>query len=238
MKHSTTVILLAAVLLITACSPSLIVTASHHADTKVTFSTNMSPLGLSLTRRFLVDTNTTNSERIPLYNREEVRTSLEETGVSIQSLSIPGGDDLVFEGHVANLDQASQGIFSPTETGMTISLSRESVNAIINQLPPETADLLELLMAPVFTGEQLSRSEYLEIISAAYGEKIAKEIATATCTLCINAPTEIASTHVSTTNTSDIQVTRTKKTATVYIPLPLLLTLDETTDIYITWKAN
>lgn len=238
MKDTSICILLASILMITACSPSLVVTTAPHTNTKVAFSSNMSLLGVSLARRFLGEGDESTAKPTPLYNQKEVRTSLENVGVSLQSLTIPGGNDLVFEGTVSKLNQTSQGIFSSNTAGMTIILSRESINALISHLPPETADLLELLMAPVFTGELLDREEYLNIIAAAYGAKISQEIAAAVCILSIIAPEEILSTHVSTLNTTDIQVIENKKKVTLSLPLDLLLTLNDAITVCITWRIN
>lgn len=238
MNRYITATLISTVLFLTACSPSLVVNATPNTSAQIAFSTNLSPLGLSLIRRFLGGGNSANTESISLYNKEDVFSSLEKAGISIQTLDTPGGKDLVFTGKAARLDSMSGGIFTAEKAQMMINLSPKSINAVINQLPPETADLLDLLMAPVFTGEELSRAEYLEIIAAAYGDTVAESIAESVCTICITVPAEIISAKVSSGANTRIQVIHTGKIATISIPLDLLLTLTDTTTISIDWKEN
>lgn len=57
-----------------------------------------------------------------------------------------------------------------------ISINPENLNTILAHFPPETRDYIDILMAPVFTGEDLTTEEYIQLIKAAYGEKLAGEL--------------------------------------------------------------
>lgn len=57
-----------------------------------------------------------------------------------------------------------------------ITINPENINAILSHFPPETRDYIDILMAPVFTGEALTKEEYIQLIKAAYGEKLATEL--------------------------------------------------------------
>jgi len=58
-----------------------------------------------------------------------------------------------------------------------ISINRENGPVILGLLSPEIADYLGALMAPIVTGENLSKSEYLELVASFYNKAISDEIA-------------------------------------------------------------
>jgi hypothetical protein len=58
-----------------------------------------------------------------------------------------------------------------------INISRENGPVILGLLSPEIADYLNALMAPIATGENLSRAEYLELVASFYNKAISDEIA-------------------------------------------------------------
>lgn len=62
------------------------------------------------------------------------------------------------------------------QTIVQISINPENLNTILAHFPPETRDYIDILMAPVFTGEDLTTEEYIQLIKAAYGEKLAGEL--------------------------------------------------------------
>jgi len=58
-----------------------------------------------------------------------------------------------------------------------INISRENGSVILGLLSTEIADYLNALMAPIATGENLSRAEYLELVASFYNRAISDEIA-------------------------------------------------------------
>jgi hypothetical protein len=57
-----------------------------------------------------------------------------------------------------------------------VSINRETGPEILNYLSPEINDYLNALMAPLSTGEDLSKTEYLELVSSVYNKAISDEI--------------------------------------------------------------
>ncbi|MDR1507398.1 MAG: hypothetical protein LBI67_09895 [Treponema sp.] len=76
---------------------------------------------------------------------------------------------------------------------MAIHLDRDSGPEILKLASGEAADYLSVLMAPLATGETLSRIEYLELVAAVYGEGVAAEIAAARFTLTLEVPGTVTS---------------------------------------------
>lgn len=69
-----------------------------------------------------------------------------------------------------------------------ISINPENLNTILAHFPPETRDYIDILMAPVFTGEDLTTEEYIQLIKAAYGEKLAGELSGENLNLVLELP--------------------------------------------------
>jgi hypothetical protein len=57
-----------------------------------------------------------------------------------------------------------------------IRLSRETGPDILSLISPEITDYLSVLMAPIATGETVSKSEYLDLVATVYGRAVAAEI--------------------------------------------------------------
>lgn len=79
----------------------------------------------------------------------------------------------------------------PGQGRIVISLDRENAPEVIALLSAEASAYLSALMAPAVTGEALSRSEYLFLVSSFYGQPIADEINTAKITASIEFPGRI-----------------------------------------------
>jgi hypothetical protein len=70
----------------------------------------------------------------------------------------------------------------PARTGgghCTINLSLDSGPEILALISPELGDYLSVLMAPLATGESLTKTEYLTLLASIYGKGIADEISKA-----------------------------------------------------------
>jgi hypothetical protein len=76
---------------------------------------------------------------------------------------------------------------------LTIHLDRGLGPRILSYISPEAGDYLSALMAPVATGEALSKKEYLELVASIYGKNIADEIAASTIRAAISFPGQIQS---------------------------------------------
>lgn len=114
---------------------------------------------------------------------------------------------------------------------LSFSLSPETAQYIVSLLPEETASYTELFMAPLFTGEIMSSSEYEELIAAVYGNQLATELSASSFTLSISIPGTISSVSVPAALKST--VTKNSGTAHISIPLSSLLTLSDTHSILV-----
>jgi hypothetical protein len=76
---------------------------------------------------------------------------------------------------------------------LTITIDRVSGPSLLALISQDVKDYLSALMAPVSTGEALSRTEYLALVAAVYGRGIAEEIAAARIRLAIDFPGPVLS---------------------------------------------
>jgi hypothetical protein len=74
-----------------------------------------------------------------------------------------------------------------------ININRENSPAVLEFLSPEISDYLNALMAPIATGEELSKPEYLELVASFYNRAISDEIASSRIRVSIEFPGTITS---------------------------------------------
>ncbi|MGP1458335.1 MAG: hypothetical protein ACTTKL_03380 [Treponema sp.] len=69
--------------------------------------------------------------------------------------------------------------------GVTLSLTPQTLGALYAELPNEFQSYIDLFMAPVFTGENMSDADYLDLLSAVYGKPLADEFGNAVLTITL-----------------------------------------------------
>jgi hypothetical protein len=74
------------------------------------------------------------------------------------------------------------------EGRLLITVDRASAPLLLSLFSPEISDYLSALMAPVVTGENLTRSEYLDLVTSFYGRPLADEIAASRIAITIDFP--------------------------------------------------
>jgi hypothetical protein len=72
-----------------------------------------------------------------------------------------------------------------------ITLDRRNGPQMITMLSQDVSDYLSAIMAPIATGEPLTRTEYLRLITSVYGSALAREIEGAEITASITFPGRI-----------------------------------------------
>jgi hypothetical protein len=116
---------------------------------------------------------------------------------------------------------------SPSGGRLALSLDRGSGPKVLALISREVADYLSILMAPVSTGETLSKGEYLGLVTSIYGRGVAEEIAAAKIRALIDFPGPISSVRGG---------TYTGKRAVFEVPLLDLLVLENPLSYEIRWN--
>ena len=128
----------------------------------------------------------------------------------------------------------SQNFISYEQTGtngkITITLNRNTAPQIVSVLSPDIADYLSALMAPVATGEALSRREYISLVQSVYGRGVADEISSARVQLSITFPRQINTIRGGTISGTS------RNRGEFDIPLIDLLVLENNLIYEVTWR--
>lgn len=212
------------------CSPSLAVNIATADDVTVEFS---SGLGDSLVQTLysIADVDSQN----PLFNKKAVAANLEASGFAVEKISVDDNNIYLktksssFENIVAN---SSELVEELTPSSVKISFSPEKLQSFVSVLPEETVGYLDLMCAPVLTNEELSTDDYVDVLAAIYGKKLAQETLSSNFVIEISVGSKIKSIDVKIPNSKT--VTNNNK-ARITIPLAdFLCNLEEST-VNITW---
>ena len=116
---------------------------------------------------------------------------------------------------------------APNGGSFALNINRQNGPQVLELLSPEISGFLEMFMAPLVTGENLTRAEYLEEIAAFYSKPISNEIAASRIRVTIDFPGQIAAVKGGTFS---------GKRADFNIPLLDLLVLETPISCEVTWK--
>lgn len=177
------------VLLLTSCSPSLRVSVEEDGEINYSFSATLKDVVADTVRSF-----TGASETESIFNGQQIENSLIESGLNDVSVELPDLLSVKISGNLEAPDEKDSQFVDrlPTVPGaiklsngkqgqdnvrtLELSLSEKTMNQVLASLPIETAEYVELLSAPIFTGEKISSLEYVELIGAIYGATVAKAL--------------------------------------------------------------
>jgi hypothetical protein len=218
-----------------SCSPRLLITVEDQNSGSLVFNTETGTAVESLIRSVSGAANQT-----PLFEREKISRSLAEAGLTVTDISFPDNTGIAISAQVPDFTKKNPSMpnaFSISSqsgiTTMTVTVSEQILKTAAALMPPETVAYLDLLMAPVFSGEQLSRSEYIDLFAMVYGDTVASEMKKAHMYITLKSPHPIKTATVS--DSAAAQVSFTGNEATFAIPLDLILTKSDTTIFTVSW---
>jgi len=107
------------------------------------------------------------------------------------------------------------------------SIDLESGTALLGFLSFEIAAYLNVLMAPIATGEEMTKAEYIALVSSIFSKAVSDEIASSTINISVSFPGQV---------TSAAGGTIKGKTAVYEIPLLDILVLETPLAYEINWK--
>lgn len=167
------------ILFLTSCKSQIKITFSKNACT-VKYSTK---LGKALFDTFYAFAGETESERI--FDTEQFKQIFSEGGLKNVSAELKVIDEISIQGDIDgnNGDFISgSSIIKSSNNGKNVEIefSRNNLLKMYDNMPSIMRSYIDLFMAPVFTEEEMSNEEYLELISSVYGQILADEIKTST----------------------------------------------------------
>ncbi len=241
---------LAAAAFLSSCAPratvSVPVSAADPAG--ILFGATLSPASESLIRKLSGAGGAGGSAAgtaVSVFDAPGISASLKAAGIGAQSVTAEGAS-LAVSALVPKADGFLNGAVSvnPGQRLFRISVNRQTVAAAIGLMPVSTRDYLDLLMAPVFTGETMSAGEYRDLIGAAYGKTIATELSAARFTLTVKAPSPVKAATIAAADgnagaagtAADSGSVKTAGNEAIFnIPLITLLTLESPLTVEVGW---
>lgn len=222
-------------LLLISCAPRLSIVINEEETGSLSFQTETDSVVETPVRSIL-----NLPEDVPLFDADAVTSSLISSGIQITQLKIPGLAGLQFDAVISDISNAFpqvSGAFSykkeSTKQSLTFTISPEILQSAVSFMPPETAEYIELLMAPVFTGEALTKEEYEELIDIVYGNTCGSAMKNSSMKISITTPTKVRETSIS--DTSMGSASYKDNQALFSIPFSVLLTKTEPTSFTIIW---
>jgi hypothetical protein len=221
---------LTALLFCAGCSPAVVLDLAPEGSAKASFAAEMSPTAGTLVRRL---SGSAGQPEQPLYDRDAITASLAGAGLKPDSLLFPSKTGLSLSVPLRSVSEipGSATAYDPEKKRLTVTLSPETVSSIVAVMPAGTRDYLDLLMAPVFTGEKLGAPEYEEVLAAAYGKTLAAELGKSEFSLTVRCPAAVKSASI----TPPGKAVKTGSTAAFRIPLADLLALTGTLSLTAEW---
>lgn len=158
-----------------------------------------------------------------VFNVQELKEAFIKEGINVQDIALQGALGLrisctVPQTHVLLKDVIG---YDKKERKAVLHISPENISSFLEILPQESRDFIDMLMAPLFTGDAIPPAEYEELIGAAYGKKIAAELRNAEFALTVDVPYKLQTARISPVGTVTVQ-TKTEKTSRALIRIPLL----------------
>lgn len=207
------------VFLVLSCSPKLSISVNEDNSTNFNFNLTNTESFFSNFSAFM-DLSQDN-----FYDIETLTLGLEELGFENINLSIGKNADLFVSAKLQNYDSINSisrlnSLFSLTEESFTLQIEPQNIIEILTSIP-EITDYLDLLMAPIYTGEDLTEQEYLEFFASVYGESFTKDFENTNIYISINTIKDIEKVNSSKDNFAKIDFS--KKTVNISIPLYKLL---------------
>ena len=154
-----------------SCSPSIKISISEDNEIDYSFSATIADSLIDIAKSF-----SDLPEDSSLFDSSKIQQTLQNTGLNSVTVNQPDKNSIEVTGSFSketedSTQQILQDAISATSSEIKLNLSANVIQKIIEILPVETAEYIELLSAPIFTGEIMTPEEYSELMAAVYGEK-------------------------------------------------------------------
>lgn len=213
---------LAVVCITASCSSSAHIVIRDNADYNLTAEFIPSSL-LEKNITHLLKQKGEQADGQSVFNVQELKQAFSKEGISVQDIALKGALGLRLVCTVPHNHELLKGVIDYDTKGRKTALriSPENIASFLEMLPQESRDFIDMLMAPLFTGDAIPPAEYEELIGAAYGKKIATELRSSEFVLSVDVPYKIQAAHISPVGTVTVQ-SKTEKTSRASIHIPLL----------------
>lgn len=133
----------------------------------------------------------------PIFNTKGIQADLMADGFSNVNVSTPALTSLDIK--ISDTEKKSMfftsGIVQVKNNKLQVNISPRTLVNFYESADPELALYLDMLLSPVFNGEEMTEHEYLELVKGFYGDEVAQEIKKAEIKLVLKNPDGTKSNH-------------------------------------------
>lgn len=131
-----------------------------------------------------------NNSENAAFDAEEITKIFMDSGFeSVNALTLNSGRNLEVKAALpesADDPISKSGMLLVAENKLKIILNNTNLLSFYENLSSDLQSYLDMLMAPTFTGEEMTNEEYIELVSEVYGERLAKELEEATVKITLD----------------------------------------------------
>ena len=217
--------LIALAFLLCSCTPQLSVNVKDNMNVDIAFSSALeTDVEVQIRKLIGVDSSTA------LLQQNAIAKSITDLGFATATtkLSSPSAVDIQVQNQkLTDRNSVIEKFLtieeSKTKTILTIDVSPHLIYEIIQGMPQDTQEYVELLMAPAFTGEEMDADEYLNLFALVYGQGLANAFEKSFLRIALRTPDTITSAHVSRKELATVKTD--KNTARIDLCLHKILSL-------------
>ncbi|MCR5605770.1 MAG: hypothetical protein K6F69_03020 [Treponema sp.] len=210
MKVKLSILLLLLITFFSGCTQHL--TIIQNNDASVDIKVNYNP-GKNIENLISSFTNSTQ-----LFDEKEVKDALAATNAKDITVNTFGTADIEsnfsYKNNKAFLSNFNK-LFTIQDNKIKMTISKGALKQLVKILPKDSNTYLDILMAPVFTDEDMNENEYISLIAATFGKSFSEEMQTSTFDLTI--------------------ISKNGKQQNVAIPLSQFLTLESELTYVFEW---
>lgn len=212
----------AAVFMTAACSSSAHIVVRDNAE----YSLTAEFIPGSLLEKNITQLLKQKNEQVggqSVFDTKELKDALIRSGITVKEVTAKGAMGLRLSCTVPDGHELFKDVITYDKKGLhtSVKLSPTNIALFLEMLPQESRDFIDMLMAPLFTGDKIPPAEYEELIGAAYGKKIAAELRSSELVLTVDVPYKVQTARITPIGTVTVQ-TRTQQTSQASIRIPLL----------------
>ena len=204
-------------ILLSSCNGQIKISVDKAGNADIEFASSMGTALENLIVSLSSSDNPPNSSETetPFFDSSAIKNSLTHSGLKNIQVKTPKRTSVDFSAQLPDLKN-KQNILAQTlkftGSSLTFTISPEIAFQIKNSMDEDVQSYIDLLMAPVFSGESMQLSEYTELVSSVYGQQIADELLTSRISIQLSIP---------------------GKSKTFEVPLTQLLTVSDKLEFYL-----
>lgn len=216
------------VFLFSSCNPQLFLRVTSPESIDFEWSSTLKPTAQTILQRF---NGLNENYATSIFDQASLEQGLKSFGFKPNSISTQDFSSLSISASMVHTNQLPKDLLMVQSNSLKVLLSPSIILELFTQTGQENSNYLDLLMAPIFTGEHMSPEEYQDLIAAAYGKTLASELKSSIFKFKIELPSTIRQYEIPEAGNIEIN----EKTVILSFPIDFLLSLNTPISLNLYW---